>query len=44
MVNVQDLLTKLSTVDGKAAHREQMTRQTIVLPGEWYLTYSVESG
>ena len=44
VVNIPDLLAKLSTSDGKAAHREQMTRQTIALSGEWLLTYSIESG
>lgn len=44
VVDVGQLGARLRTRDGKLAHMVHMTRQTILLPEAWLVTYSIETG
>jgi hypothetical protein len=45
-VDIQALVAKIATPDGKRAHKAQMSEQTVVIPGIWpfLVTYSEETG
>lgn len=45
-VDMHKLSKKLATPKGKVAHANQMTAQSIIIPGPWpfVVTFSVESG
>lgn len=43
-VDMRLLAAKLAAPAGKAAHRSQMTRQSLMLPMHYLVTYSVEIG
>lgn len=40
-VDAAALEAKVSTPDGKAAHRDQMTRQTVRIPLAYLVTFSI---
>jgi len=46
VVHVPALIEDLKTSTGQHAHREQMERETIVIPGPWpfHVTFSLETG
>jgi hypothetical protein len=43
-VDMRDLLKRLATQKGKAAHMRQMTKQTVELPVGMLVTFSLEVG
>lgn len=43
-VDMVELVQRLKTPEGKAAHRKQMTAQTCLLPASYMVTFSIETG
>lgn len=43
-VNMPDLMARIETPDGKAAHMRQMSAQTVCLPVAYAVTFSIETG
>ena len=45
-VDVRSLKDQIATAQGDRTHRQQMNRQTVVIPGPWpfYVTFSIETG
>lgn len=43
-VAIQKVAEAIQTPKGKAAHMDHMTRQTVVLPPDWLVTLSIETG
>lgn len=43
-VDMQSLMARINTPDGKAHHMAQMTRQTITIPMDYMVTFSIEHG
>ena len=45
-VNVHELMRKIKTAQGDRQHRQQMTEQTVPIPGPWpfFVTFSIETG
>ena len=44
IVDMAYLRESLTTPDGRAQHRKRMTSQSVFIPVDFYLTFSVESG
>lgn len=44
--SINDIATAMETDAGRSEHRDNMTLQSVVIPGPWpfYVTYSVETG
>lgn len=43
-VHMSDLLERLKTPEGHKAHRRQMTAQSVEIPADFLVTFSIETG
>lgn len=43
-VDMRTLTERLKTPDGKAAHKKQMTAQSVAIPADFLVTFSIEIG
>jgi hypothetical protein len=43
-IDMPDLLARLKTPEGKLAHRRHMTAQSVEIPADFLVTFSIETG
>jgi hypothetical protein len=43
-VDIRTLAERLESPDGKAAHKQRMTEQSVLIPASYMVTFSIETG